>query len=258
MNTEWIHEIVKEMQEGEDPDTIEIMIRIIEELPMPLHPIYGIYAMEPQPKQPNTIPDILLNNYSMIDIFTLEKLIQTCYSDIRHRGYFPESLVMTCTMMLFERKVVVDYGDGSLMPKDGPMTVHTSLLVPYHLDATHEEMVDITLGCARRVSQRAVQTFAQVNVKGFATDPRGFVSIDGEVVPDEIQFFLNFLADNTEEMGGIKQQKDGRPLEELIEEGIQEHMETFVAVPEDYKNTSMFELDVDPDSEENNDEVVRW
>lgn len=257
MNTEWIYEMENEMQE-DDYDSFELLSRIIEELPMPLHPIYGLYCVETQPKQPTILPDILLDNYSMVDIFRLDKLLETCYSDIRQRGIFPESFVMTYTMMLFERKVVQDYGDGSLMPKEGPMTIHHSLLIPYHLDATHKEMVDITLGCARRVSQRAVQTFAQVNVKGFATDPRGFISIDGEIVPDDIQFFLNFLADNTEEMGGIKQQKDGRPLEELIEEGIQEHMETFVDIPEDYKATTMFELDVDPDSEENNDEVVKW
>lgn len=249
----WIRDLEKKI---DDEDPLKLLATIMEELPVPVHPIYGLYSVEEHDLEAKVLPQQLLEEYTFAEINLLEELLPKLYKRTEEEaGYFAESFVMTYTMALFERQVLTDF--GGVAPYD--VGIPMNILVEYDGDMTYEDKVDMTLGCATRFSQRAIQKFAQAGVSGFELDSRGFMAVDSTKVPDEIHFFLGFLKANADRMNGVvKDIHEGADMEELRSESIEEHLATFVDIPEDYKQTGMFDLDDDPDSDNNDDEVVRW
>lgn len=237
-------------------EAMDCLMGIMVEYEMALHPITGLYVRPPEHSSlPKQIAHEWIERWGWPKIVQIDSALTVCYNIIRENGVHPESFVCLFGSRLFAKICIVNYGTNheevNRINKNAVSVPHR-LLVPYDEDTDLQEMV---MRLAVEDAHRTVQGFGMCGVSGFELDGRGFLVLDAQKVPDEMEGFIDFLSENVEEMQGVEavwHSDSGKTKEEVIDIGIQAIMD------EDEGNWSHRNESIDPDSDDNDDEVVRW
>lgn len=237
-------------------EAIDCMMGLMVEYQLALHPVTGIYVRPAEhPSLPKQIAHEWITQWGWRKIAQIDSTLADCYEIVRENGIHPESFVTIFGSRLFAKICVANYGTNTEeMERIGtrPVSVPHRLLVPYDEDTNLQEMI---MQLAVEDAHRTVQQFGMCGVRGFDLDGRGFLVLDAQKVPDEMEGFVDFLSENVEVMQGVEavwHEDSGKTKEEVIDIGIQAIMD------EDEGNWQHRDENIDPDSDDNDDEVVRW
>lgn len=239
-------------------EAIDCMMGIMVEYELALHPITAMYVCPPEhPSLPKQLSNVWIERLGWRKILQIDETLIDCYRIVRDNGIHPESFVTLFGSRLFANICVANYGRNQQEVErlqGRPISVPHRLLVPYDEDTNLEQMV---LDLAIIDAQRTVQQFGMCGVQGFDLDGRGFLVLDAQKAPEDMNGFIEFLAENVEEMQGVKavwDAENGDSKEELIDMSIQAIMDEDDGRWMDREG----DKEMDPDSDDNDDGVVRW
>jgi len=264
----WIDELVDAYEDGMDNVRLAYgylvqLMGALHGIGLPLDPVEGMFIIKHNKSEPNVLHDSIAETLTMTQVRRVHLLIDTAYEMIRQEGTYPESFVMHYSTRLYENAVIHAH-TGHSIPADEMLIKTMVAIIEEGLPKTYSKQVafDIAFETKLACSQLTLQNFAKAGVSGFILDSRGFVAIDEEHIPKECEQFLAFLSHHLDEMGGRARAKaKGEDSEKLIEEEIAKIMDEDEGerfIPPSYRRHFEVGEDMDPDSDENDDEVVRW
>jgi len=266
---EWIDELVSSYDDGmKDKRTaygyLVQLMQTLHHIGLPLDPVDGLFIMKTNRNEPNVLHSAIADALSMTQIRQVHLLIDRAYEMIRNEdNVYPESFIMHYSTRLYENAVITSHTGESIPDEElliRPMVAQIVEGEPKTYDK--QTALDIAFETKLACSQLTLQNFAKAGISGFILDARGFVAIDEEHIPKECEQFLAFLHENLGPMGGrARHRPKGEDAEPYIEEEIAKIMEEDEGkrfMPTAFQRHFENEAEIDPDSDENDDEVVRW
>ena len=237
-------------------DSLDYIMGLMVEYQLPLSPIHGFAMIGSEHSSlPHRISNRIFERFGVKMVAKMVAALSLAYENIREGGYHPESFTALFGSRLFAKITTSLYGTNETHMKRVAatnITIPSSALIPYDEDTDLDSMVqEITA----KDAQQSVQTLAMCGVPGFTLDGRGFIVLDASAVPEPMDNFVAFLAENVDLMGGRETYLEigsGEDKDALIDAEIESIM------MEDKGETPSLFDDIDPDSDENDDEVVRW
>ena len=265
---QWIDELVESYEEGMDNHRLAFgylvqLMKTLHSIGLPLDPVEGMFIMKGHKSEPNVLHGVIATTLTMTQVRRIHLLIDRAYELIRGQGAYPESFVMHYSTRLYENAVMQAH-NGEGIPEEEMLIQSMVAKIEEGQPTTYDKhfAFDIAFETKLACSQLTLQNFAKAGIRGFMLDSRGFVAIDEEHIPQECEQFVAFLHHNLDAMGGrARAKKKGEDSEPYIEEEITKIMEEDEGgkfMPTAYQRHFVNEAEIDPDSDENDDEVVRW